>query len=84
MLPSSYTDPVGSTVTQEHLDLIACSRECLDEAIRMCKPGTQYQDVGKLIEEIATKRGFTTNKTYVGHGIHEYVLQKCRLPSFTR
>ncbi|POY70888.1 hypothetical protein BMF94_6065 [Rhodotorula taiwanensis] len=57
----------------EHLDLIACSRECLDEAIRMCKPGTQYQDVGKLIEEIATKRGFTTNKTYVGHGIHESV-----------
>ena len=67
------TDPVGSSVSQENLDLIACSRECLDEAIRMCKPGTQFQDVGKVIEEIASKRGFSTNKTYVGHGIHECV-----------
>ncbi|GAA5951556.1 hypothetical protein JCM8115_005176 [Rhodotorula mucilaginosa] len=65
------TYPVGSSVSQENLDLIACSRECLDEAIRMCKPGTQFQDVGKVIEEIASKRGFSTNKTYVGHGIHE-------------
>ncbi|KAG0659496.1 Methionine aminopeptidase 1 [Rhodotorula mucilaginosa] len=65
------TYPVGPSVSQENLDLIACSRECLDEAIRMCKPGTQFQDVGKVIEEIASKRGFSTNKTYVGHGIHE-------------
>lgn len=72
-LTPPLADPVGSSVSQENLDLIACSRECLDEAIRMCKPGTQFQDVGKVIEEIASKRGFSTNKTYVGHGIHECV-----------
>lgn len=70
-LPSSPPDPVGSSVSQENLDLIACSREALDEAIRICKPGTQYQDVGKVIEGIVSKKGFQTNKTYVGHGINQ-------------
>ncbi|GAA5900648.1 uncharacterized protein JCM6883_002911 [Sporobolomyces salmoneus] len=65
------TYPVGSTVPQTNLDLIACARECLDEAIRLCKPGFQYQDVGKTIEFVASKRGFSTNKTYVGHGINQ-------------
>ncbi|GAA5829907.1 hypothetical protein JCM5353_006110 [Sporobolomyces roseus] len=65
------TYPVGSQVPQTNLDLIACARECLDEAIRLCKPGFQYQDVGKTIEFVASKRGFSTNKTYVGHGINQ-------------
>ncbi|GAA6025889.1 hypothetical protein JCM11491_001725 [Sporobolomyces phaffii] len=65
------TYPVGGTVPQTNLDLIACARECLDEAIRLCKPGFQYQDVGKTIEFVASKRGFSTNKTYVGHGINQ-------------
>ncbi|GEM11708.1 methionyl aminopeptidase [Rhodotorula toruloides] len=65
------TYPVGSSVSQENLDLMTCSREALDEAIRMCKPGTQYQDVGKVIEGIVSKKGFQTNKTYVGHGINQ-------------
>ncbi|GAA6025361.1 hypothetical protein JCM10207_001363 [Rhodosporidiobolus poonsookiae] len=65
------TYPVGSSVSQENLDLIACSRECLDEAIRVCKPGFEFRDVGEIIEKIAAKRGFSTNKTYVGHGINQ-------------
>ncbi|BGP46294.1 Methionine aminopeptidase 1 [Rhodotorula kratochvilovae] len=65
------TYPVGPSVPQQSLDLIACSRECLDEAIRMCKPGVAYQDLGRVIEEVATRYGFHSNKTYSGHGINE-------------
>ncbi|GAA5969217.1 hypothetical protein JCM21900_001510 [Sporobolomyces salmonicolor] len=65
------TYPVGSSTPQQSLDLIACARECLDEAIRLCKPGFQYQDLGKTIELIASRRGFSTNKTYCGHGINQ-------------
>ncbi|GAA5920206.1 hypothetical protein JCM1841_006648 [Sporobolomyces salmonicolor] len=65
------TYPVGSSTPQQSLDLIACARECLDEAIRLCKPGFQYQDLGKMIELIASRRGFSTNKTYCGHGINQ-------------
>ena len=64
-------DPVGSSVSKERLDVIACSRECLDEAIRMCKPGVAYQSLGARIEEVATRYGFSSNKTYSGHGINE-------------
>ncbi|GAA5900595.1 uncharacterized protein JCM6883_002893 [Sporobolomyces salmoneus] len=65
------TYPVGSSVSQTSLDVIACARECLDESIRLCKPGFQFQDIGRHIEMIASKRGFATNKCYVGHGIHQ-------------
>ncbi|TNY17123.1 peptidase M24, structural domain-containing protein [Rhodotorula diobovata] len=65
------TYPVGSSVSQVNLDVIACARECLDESIRMCKPGTRYQDIGAKVEEIAKAHGFQSNKTYCGHGINQ-------------
>ncbi|GAA5953933.1 hypothetical protein JCM3765_000699 [Sporobolomyces pararoseus] len=65
------TYPVGSSVSQTNLDVISCARECLDEAIKLCRPGFLFQDVGKTIEMVASKRGFSTNKCYVGHGIHQ-------------
>ncbi|GAA5926677.1 hypothetical protein JCM10213_002421 [Rhodosporidiobolus nylandii] len=65
------TYAVGSSVPQQSLDLIACARECLDEAIRVCKPGFEYKELGGLIEAISLARGFTTNKTYCGHGINQ-------------
>ncbi|GAA5835810.1 hypothetical protein JCM9279_004653 [Rhodotorula babjevae] len=65
------TYPVGSSVPQVNLDVIACARECLDESIRMCKPGTRYQDIGAKVEEVAKARGFLSNKTYCGHGINQ-------------
>ncbi|GAA6025364.1 hypothetical protein JCM10207_001364 [Rhodosporidiobolus poonsookiae] len=64
------TYPIGSSVPQENLDLIACSRACLDAAILACKPGTEFREVGRIIEEVCTKRGFSTNKTFVGHGVN--------------
>ncbi|GAA5951553.1 hypothetical protein JCM8115_005175 [Rhodotorula mucilaginosa] len=64
------TYPVGDAVSKENLDLIACSRKCLDEAIRICGPGVPFQELGRVIEEVASERGFTSNKTFVGHGIN--------------
>ncbi|GAA6037043.1 hypothetical protein JCM8097_005522 [Rhodosporidiobolus ruineniae] len=64
------TYPVG-TVAQENLDVIACSRECLDEAIRICKPGVEFREVGAVIEAVSDKWGFKTNKTFVGHGVNQ-------------
>lgn len=64
------TDPVGDAVSKENLDLIACSRKCLDEAIRICAPGVPFQELGRVIEEVASESGFTSNKTFVGHGIN--------------
>ncbi|KAK4053165.1 Methionine aminopeptidase 1 [Microbotryomycetes sp. JL201] len=65
------TYPVGAKVTQEHLKLIEVTRRCLDEAIRICKPGVEFRQVGHVIEPIATAAGFSVNRTYVGHGINQ-------------
>ncbi|BGP14124.1 hypothetical protein JCM10213_002422 [Rhodosporidiobolus nylandii] len=65
------TYPVGPSVSQKNLDLISCSRECLDEAIRACRPGFEFRQIGEIIEYVASKRGFSTNKTFVGHGVNQ-------------
>ncbi|KAF7294957.1 Methionine aminopeptidase [Mycena indigotica] len=63
------TYPVGK-IDDESAKLIATSRECLDKAIAMCKPGALIRDVGKVIEPIARTNGCSSVKTYTGHGIH--------------
>ncbi|GAA5839680.1 hypothetical protein JCM11251_002558 [Rhodosporidiobolus azoricus] len=65
------TYPVGPSVSAENLSLITCARECLDESIRACRPGFAYQDVGAIIENVCKKYGFSTNRTFVGHGINQ-------------
>ncbi|KAL8292288.1 hypothetical protein RQP46_001754 [Phenoliferia psychrophenolica] len=65
------TYPVGDQVSDVNLNLIATTRSCLDEAIRACKPGTLFRDIGGIIEPIARAQGFATNRTYVGHGINQ-------------
>jgi methionyl aminopeptidase len=66
------TYPVGK-VSDDHARLIRTSRKCLDEAIRICKPGVEYKELGNVIEPVATKEGFSSNRTYVGHGINQCV-----------
>lgn len=41
------------------------ARECLDECIRVCKPGFKFRDLGEIISRISLKNGCTTNKTLV-------------------
>lgn len=35
------------------------------------KPGMRYRDFGKIIEEHATKNGFSVVRAFVGHGINQ-------------
>ncbi|KAK4706060.1 methionyl aminopeptidase, partial [Phenoliferia sp. Uapishka_3] len=65
------TYPVGPNCSEQNLRLIATTRSCLDEAIRAVKPGALFKDMGGIIEPIARKEGFSTNRTYVGHGINQ-------------
>ncbi|KAI5474173.1 methionyl aminopeptidase [Pseudohyphozyma bogoriensis] len=64
------TYPVGD-VFPRNLELLATSRRSLDESIRACKPGVYFKDIGGIIEPIVTEKGFSTNRTYVGHGINQ-------------
>ncbi|KAJ7452456.1 peptidase M24, structural domain-containing protein [Mycena galericulata] len=63
------TYPVGQ-IDDESAKLIRTSRECLDRAIELCKPGALFRDLGKTIEPIARANGCSTVRTYTGHGIN--------------
>ncbi|KAG8691534.1 Methionine aminopeptidase 1 [Ceratobasidium sp. 423] len=53
------TYPVGK-ISEESQNLIRTTRQCLDAAIAICKPGTLFRDLGKAI----------VVRNYTGHGIH--------------
>lgn len=38
--------------------LIKATQESLNKAIAVCKPGANYWDIGRTIEECATQNGF--------------------------
>ncbi|KAJ6596860.1 peptidase M24, structural domain-containing protein [Mycena vulgaris] len=63
------TYPVGK-IDEESAKLIRTSRECLDKAIELCKPGALFRDLGKIIEPHARSNGCSPVRTYTGHGIH--------------
>jgi len=64
------TYPVGR-ISEESRHLIDTTRRCLDEAIKICKPGTLFRDLGKTIEPIARDNGCSVVRQYTGHGIHQ-------------
>lgn len=47
------------------------TRQALDAAIRICKPGALIRDIGKAIEPIARANGCAVVKTFTGHGVND-------------
>ncbi|KAE9387492.1 methionine aminopeptidase [Gymnopus androsaceus JB14] len=64
------TYPVGK-IDEDSEKLIRTTRESLDAAIKMCKPGALFRDIGKTIEPIARANGCAVVRAYTGHGVHE-------------
>lgn len=46
---------VGENISKEALNTTETSRECLKLAIKMCKPGTTFQELGDHIENTLPK-----------------------------
>ena len=49
-------------------DLVVTTYECWQAAIKFCKPGEKYSDIGGIIEDIVSKKGYTSVKEFCGHG----------------
>jgi methionyl aminopeptidase len=47
------------------------ARECLDEAIKLVKPGMLFRDPGNVIEKHAKSKNCSVVRTYCGHGINQ-------------
>ncbi|KAH8804488.1 methionine aminopeptidase 1 [Xylogone sp. PMI_703] len=50
--------------------VVETTRECLDMAIQLVKPGTPIREFGKVIEKHARSRNCSVVKTWGGHGIN--------------
>lgn len=62
--PKALADP-------DNVRLVETTRECLDQAIQLVKPGMLFRDPGTVIEKHAKLKGCSVIKTYCGHGINQ-------------
>jgi methionyl aminopeptidase len=56
-------------VSGEARRLVETTLDCLNAAIAVCGPGVPLSEIGKTIEAIAAKAGYSIVRDYVGHGI---------------
>ena len=58
-------------VDKEGRRLVEATRESLNRAIAIVKPGAMYRDVGNVISKYIAAQGFSVVKSYCGHGVGE-------------
>ena len=65
------TDPAApKPPSHDSWRVVETSRECLDDAIQLVKPGMPFRDPGNTIQKHADSTGCSVVKTYVGHGVN--------------
>jgi methionyl aminopeptidase len=64
-------------------ELVKSSREALNNALKIIKPGVSLGEIGKVIHETITSYGFAPVKNLSGHGLGEYQIHtKPSVPNF--
>jgi len=78
---TATTVPVGK-VSQELLDLVRVTAECLDLAIEQCRPGRHLGDIGAAVQQHAESHGYSVVRDYVGHGIGRRMHEDPQIPNY--
>eukprot|EP01147_Barroeca_monosierra_P010971 gene10971-3043_t len=78
-------------VDDASLQLVKTTYECLDLAIKACKPGLRYRDLGNIISKVqfpvvdyAHKNGLSVVRTYCGHGINDLFHCAPNVPHYSK
>jgi len=71
-------------IDEDSEKLIRTARKCLDEAIKLCKPGALFRDLGKTIEPIARANSCSVVRTYTGHGINDLFHCSPNVPHYAK
>ncbi|KAF9052606.1 peptidase M24, structural domain-containing protein [Panaeolus papilionaceus] len=77
------TYPVGK-IDEDSEKLIRTTRESLDAAIKICKPGALFRDIGKAIEPIARANGCAVVRTFTGHGVNNLFHCPPNIPHYAK
>lgn len=78
---TATTVPVGN-VSDELLDLIRVTDECLERAIEQCRAGKHLGDIGWAVQEHAEAHGYSVVRDYVGHGIGRRMHEDPQIPNY--
>ncbi len=78
---TATTVPVGK-VSDEWLDLVRVTEECLELAIEECRPGRHLGDIGAAVQEHAEGHGYGVVRDYVGHGIGRRMHEDPQIPNY--
>ncbi|RAL60034.1 hypothetical protein DID88_000660 [Monilinia fructigena] len=64
--------------------VVEAARECLDEAIKIVKPGVLFRDFGNVIEKRAKESNCSVIKSYCGHGINSLFHCAPNIPHYAK
>jgi methionyl aminopeptidase len=78
---AAVTVPVGK-VPEEKAKLLTVTRESLDRAIEMVRPGNRLSDISHAVESWTVKNGFSVVREFVGHGIGTKMHEEPQLPNY--
>ncbi|MBU0459636.1 MAG: type II methionyl aminopeptidase, partial [Nanoarchaeota archaeon] len=56
----------------KYTDLVNASRDALNNALKIIRPGVSLGEIGKVIQETITAAGFAPVKNLSGHGLGNY------------
>jgi methionyl aminopeptidase len=65
---AAITVPVGN-VSKKARELVEVTRQALERAVAMAKPGNTLGDIGHAIESFVVRHGFSVVDALTGHGI---------------
>jgi methionyl aminopeptidase len=71
-------------VDEQGIKLINTTRKCLDEAIKLVRPGTLYRDIGNTIDQVASADGFSVVRSYCGHGVNSMFHSPPNIPHYAK
>jgi methionyl aminopeptidase len=64
--------------------IVETTRECLDKAIELVKPGMLFRDPGNVIQKHADSRDCGVIRTYCGHGINQLFHCAPNIPHYAK
>ncbi len=78
---SAITVSVGeiSPLAQKLMDV---TKECLEDAIKLCVPNNRLGDIGHAVSKRAQKSGFGVVREFVGHGIGKAMHEAPPVPNY--
>ncbi|EED16302.1 methionine aminopeptidase, type I, putative [Talaromyces stipitatus ATCC 10500] len=64
--------------------VVETARECLEQSIKLVKPGMLFRDPGNVIEKHAKSRNCSVVKSYCGHGINQLFHCAPNIPHYAK